>query len=230
MTIHEMVDSVTTKHKEGMETSPLFPYDTKTPVDERRKPHMLDMALKHNVTYLISPDMQYFELGNDRAETVTPHYHILEDAKVIYRPYKGTKKSKGSQALIGRKSQRDYGLVSYRQTQRGTRTGIVQEYRQNMTRNYDGTVVTITSQPREFKRRLMVTAKNKRNYRKNEHYKYIERILEQITPKIADTIGAKVKTGSSDLLDGNELTGFLNDNYQMEDTSYETFLESWRKS
>jgi hypothetical protein len=77
---------------------------------------------------------------------------------------------------------------------------------------------------------LMVTAKNKRNYRKNEHYKYIERILEQITPKIADTIGAKVKTDSSNLLDGNELTGFLNDNYQMEDTSYETFLESWRKS
>jgi hypothetical protein len=230
MTLHEMVDTVTTKLKEGMETSPLFPYDKKTPLDNRRKPHMLDMALKHNVTYLVSPDIQYFELGNPSAEQKTPHYHILEDAKIIMFPKRGTNKSRGSQRLIGRKSQRDYGLVSYRQTQKGTRTGLVQEYRQNMTRNYDGTIVTVTTQPREFKKRLMVTVKNKRNWRTNQHYKYIERILTEITPEIANAIGAKVRTDSSNLLDGNELSGFLNEDYQMENTSYETFLESWRKS
>jgi hypothetical protein len=213
-----MVDSVTTKLKEGMETSPLFPYDTKTPVDERRKPHMLDMALKHNVTYLISPDMQYFELGNDRAETVTPHYHILEDAKIIRNPGKGTKKSKGSQASIGRKSDRDYGAVSYRQTTKGTQ--LIQEYRQNMTRNYDGRIGAKT-QPREYSKRKQVSNVNKRNYRYNNHYQYIERILAQVAPQIAVSIDAKLKLGESSLLDNNTLSGFLNDNYELEGIALE---------
>jgi len=213
MTIHEMVDVVSTRLKEGMETSPLFPFDKTTPADQRRKPHMLDMALKPNVTYLISPDMQYFELGNDRAETVTPHYHILEDAKIIRMPYRGTKKSKGSQASIARKSDRDYGAVSYRETTKGTQ--LIQEYRQNMTRNYDGRIGAKT-QPREYSKRKQVSNKNKRGYYYNTHYQYIERILAQVAPQIAVGIGAKLKVGESSLLDNNVLTGLLNDNYEIE--------------
>ena len=218
MTIHEMVDVVSTRLKEGMETSPLFPYDTKTPVDKRGKPHMLDMALKPNVTFLISPELQYFELGNDRAETVTPHYHILEDAKIIRMPGKGTKKSKGSQASIARKSDRDYGAVSYRETTKGIQ--LVQEYRQNMTRNYDGRIGAKT-QPREYSKRKQVSNVNKRNYRYNTHYQYIERILAQVAPQIAVGIGAKLKVGESSLLDNNVLSGFLNDNYELESIALE---------
>jgi hypothetical protein len=213
-----MVDVVSTRLKEGMETSPLFPYDTKTPVDKRGKPHMLDMALKPNVTFLISPELQYFELGNDRAETVTPHYHILEDAKIIRMPGKGTKKSKGSQASIARKSDRDYGAVSYRETTKGIQ--LVQEYRQNMTRNYDGRIGAKT-QPREYSKRKQVSNVNKRNYRYNTHYQYIERILAQVAPQIAVGIGAKLKVGESSLLDNNVLSGFLNDNYELESIALE---------
>ena len=218
MTIHEMVDVVSIKLKEGMEVSPLFPFDKTTPAEKRRKPHMLDMALKPNVTYLISPDMQYFELGNDRAETVTPHYHILEDAKIIRNPGKGTKKSKGSQASIGRKSDRDYGAVSYRETTKGIQ--LIQEYRQNMTRNYDGRIGAKT-QPREYSKRKQVSNVNKRNYRYNTHYQYIERILAQVAPQIAVSIDAKLKLGESSLLDNNTLSGFLNDNYELESIALE---------
>ena len=216
MTIHEMVDVVSTRLKEGMETSPLFPFD-KTTTDNRRKPHMLDMALKFN-SISVLPDLQYFELGNDRAETVTPHYHILEDAKIIRMPGKGTKKSKGSQASIGRKSDRDYGAVSYRETTKGIQ--LVQEYRQNMTRNYDGRIGAKT-QPREYSKRKQVSNVNKRNYRYNTHYQYIERILAQVAPQIAVGIGAKLKVGESSLLDNNVLSGFLNDNYELESISLE---------
>jgi hypothetical protein len=211
-----MVDVVSTRLKEGMETSPLFPFD-KTTTDNRRKPHMLDMALKFN-SISVLPDLQYFELGNDRAETVTPHYHILEDAKIIRMPGKGTKKSKGSQASIGRKSDRDYGAVSYRETTKGIQ--LVQEYRQNMTRNYDGRIGAKT-QPREYSKRKQVSNVNKRNYRYNTHYQYIERILAQVAPQIAVGIGAKLKVGESSLLDNNVLSGFLNDNYELESISLE---------
>ena len=218
MTIHEMVDVVSTRLKEGMEVSPLFPFDKTTPADKRRKPHMLDMALKPNVTFLISPELQYFELGNDRAETVTPHYHILEDAKIIRMPGKGTKKSKGSQASIARKSDRDYGAVSYRETTKGIQ--LIQEYRQNMTRNYDGRIGAKT-QPREYSKRKQVSNVNKRNYRYNTHYQYIERILAQVAPQIAVSIDAKLKLGESSLLDNNTLSGFLNDNYELEGIALE---------
>jgi hypothetical protein len=230
MTIHEMVNYISIRLKQDMEKSPIFPYDKTTPEDKRKYPrHMRDVALAQNVTYLISPDLHYFEIGNESAEENTPHYHILEDAKNIYYPYRGTKKSKGSQALIGRKSQRDYGLVSYRQTQKGTKTGLIQEYRQNMTRNYAGRLFG-GEQPREYYKRKLVSNVNKRNYRYNKHYQYIERMLFEITPNIANYIGAKLKIGSSDLLDGNQLAGYLTDNYEMEKTNYDTFLKSWRKS
>jgi len=213
MTIHEMVNFLSTRLKEDMEMSAKFPFDTKTPKEDRRKPHMRDIALKPNVTFILSPDMHYFELGNENAERITPHYHILEDAKIIRMPGKGTKKSKGSQASIGRKSDRDYGAVSYRQTTKGTQ--LIQEYRQNMTRNYDGRIGAKT-QPREYSKRKQVSNVNKRNYRYNNHYQYIERILAQVAPQIAVGIGAKLKVGESSLLDNNVLTGLLNDNYELE--------------
>jgi hypothetical protein len=228
MTIHEMVNFLSTELKENMEISSIFPYDYKTPEDKRRFPrHMRDVALKQNVTYLISPEMHYFELGNASAEQNTPHYHILEDAKIIMFPNRGTNKTKGSQRLIGRKSQRDYGLVTYRQTQKGTRTQIIQEYRQNMTRNYAGRLLG-GEQPREYYKRKVVSNINNRHYRYNKHYQYIENILKSITPMLARYMNAKLQVGSSDLLDGNQLAGYLTNNYTVEPTSYETFLQTWR--
>jgi len=215
MTIHEMVNFLSTRLKEDMEMNAKFPFDTKTPEDKRRYPrHMRDVALKQNVTYILSPEMHYFELGNTSAEQNTPHYHILEDAKIIRNPYKGTKKSKGSQRVIGRKAQRDYGQLVYVANQKGEYS-VVQEYRQNMTRNYDGRIGAIT-QPREYIKRQQVSNINKRNYRYNKHWQYIERILYDVTKGLATETGTKLKIGHTDLVGDQPIAGYLNDDFQLQ--------------
>lgn len=45
---------------------------------------------------------------------------------------------------------------------------------------------------------------------------------------LARYMNAKLQVGSSDLLDGNQLAGYLTNNYTVEPTSYETFLQTWR--
>jgi hypothetical protein len=217
MTLNETLNHIIQHLPNDMLMNSIFPFDTKTPKEDRRKPHMKE-TIYNNKPFVISPDMTYFEFGNENAERITPHYHILEDAKIIRMPYRGTKKSKGSQRFIGRKSDRDYGAVSYRETTKGIQ--LIQEYRQNMTRNYDGRIGAKT-QPREYSKRKQVSNINKRNYRYNIHYQYIERILAQVAPQIAVSIDAKLKLGESSLLDNNTLSGFLNDNYELETIALE---------
>jgi hypothetical protein len=219
MTIHEMVNFLSTRLKEDMEMSAIFPFDTKTPKEDRRKPHMLDTALKPNVTFILSPDMHYFELGNENAERITPHYHILEDAKIIRFPNRGTKKSRGSQRLIADRAKRDYGQFTY-VASKPYGYEAIQEYRQNMTRNYDGTKKAIT-QPREYSKRKEVSNKNKRRYYYNKHYQYIERMLDPITRGLAIETETTLKIGQSDsLIDPTrgtqEVAGYLDDNFELQ--------------
>jgi hypothetical protein len=212
-----MVTFLSTRLKEDMEMNVNFPFDTTTPKDKRRKPHMKDMALKPNVTYMLSPDLHYFELGNESAERRTPHYHILEDAKIIRLPYRGTKKSKGSQRLIADKGKRNYGQFVYVPSKRYGWEA-VQEYRQNMTRNYDGTKKSIT-QPREYSKRQEVSNINKRNYRYNKHWQYIERILHDVTKGLAIETNSKLKIGSYDslfdLTNNEKVAGHLDKNFEL---------------
>jgi hypothetical protein len=214
-----MVNFLSTRLKEDMEMSAKFPFDTKTPKEDRRKPHMRDTALKPNVTFILSPEMHYFELGNENAERLTPHYHILEDAKIIRMPNKGTKKSKGSQRVIADKAKRDYGQFNYVASKTYGYQAI-QEYRQNMTRNYDGTIKSRT-QPREFSKRKKVSDINKRNYRYNKHYQYIERMLDPITRGLAIETDTKLKKGTEDSLfdpsrGTQEVAGYLDDNFELQ--------------
>ena len=222
MTFPEMVNFLSVRLKEDMEMNGKFPFDSKTPPEERRFPrHMKDVALKQNPTYILSPEMHYFELGNDSAEQNTPHYHILEDAKIIHFPREGTNKSKGSQRLVGRKSQRDYGKFVIRKTTGGY--GVIQEYRQNMTRNYDGSLRNYKvgkQQPREYRKRQKVSNIYKRSYRYNKHYEYIERILYDVTKGLAIEMadkGSPVKLKVGQMSDISEQpSGFLNDNYELD--------------
>jgi hypothetical protein len=211
MTIHEMVNYIARQLPNDILMNAKFPYDIKTPKDKRKKKHMKETVF-NNQPVIVSPDIQYFELGNEIAETETPHYHILEDAKIIRNPYKGTKKSKGSQRLVQDRAKRDYGQFVIRETQTGY--GVIQEYRQNMTRNYDGTL-RATTQPREYRKRQKVSDVNKRNYRYNKHYQYIERILDDVTRGLAIEIGAKLKVGT--MGDVSEVpSGFLDNNFQLQ--------------
>jgi hypothetical protein len=45
--------------------------------------------------------------------------------------------------------------------------------------------------------------------------------LAQVAPQIAVSIDAKLKLGESSLLDNNTLSGFLNDNYELETIALE---------
>jgi hypothetical protein len=170
-----LVSQLAVMLKTEMENSPMFPFDTGKDVLGKpngrpfTKPHMKTLALKNNPIMVISPTLQTFELGNEQAEEKAPRYHILENAKIIRKRGRGTPSSKGSQANVFPKNKRDYGIQEFDYVKKK----LVQEY---------------SDKPSD-------TSGGKANYYENIHYKYIDRILEQITPTIADFLGAKLVKG-----------------------------------
>jgi hypothetical protein len=218
MTLNETLNYIIQHLPNDMLMNAKLPFDNKTPKEDRRKPHMKE-TIYNNKPVVISPEMTYFEFGNENAESITPHYHILEDAKIIRMPGKGTKKSKGSQRLIADKAKRDYGQFTY-VASKPYGYEAIQEYRQNMTRNYDGTKKAIT-QPREYSKRKQVSNVNKRNYRYNKHYQYIERILDPVVRGLAIETETTLKIGQSDSLfdpsrGTQQVAGYLDDNFELQ--------------
>jgi hypothetical protein len=171
-----------------MINSTLFPFDTKTPQNQRRKPHMKDLAMGQNTPGIaITPTSYYFEIGNNNAEKRTPHYHILEDAKIIRNPYQGTKESRGSQANIRPRGKRDYSIGTFDST--GT---FVSEYRPSFARgrrSYD-----LIGDKQWKKESNRTTFKTQNKFRYNIHYAYIERILERELPRVASMLELKLST------------------------------------
>lgn len=153
-----------------------------------RPKHIRDVAFMDNKVEYLGDDIRVFDIGNDYAEEYYPYYHILEDAPVIHKKYEGTQKSKGSQATIQNLSTRDYNKVNfngktftkeYAKNVRGKRQSVVDR----STRYVNGKKINIHS-----------------NTYKNEHYHYIENMLNAINPIIADEFGLKyARTSLSDL-------------------------------
>jgi hypothetical protein len=186
-------------------TKGLYPFDKDTPENKRKKAHALDNAFQTHEVMPLTPELNYFEIGNAIAEFETPHYHILEDSKKIRMPNMGTEKSRGSQRKVER-SKRDYSVLGYAQ---GTKT-VVQEYRQDFRRNYHGQG-TLNTTPREFSKRQAVANKNKRNYRDNEKYfGYIGRLAEEAGQNIAGRFNARFTTST----DSTIAVGDLNPNFR----------------
>ncbi|MCK9576196.1 MAG: hypothetical protein M0R51_09755 [Clostridia bacterium] len=211
MTTQEMADWVYNEfinHK-------LLPYDTgKKWWRNPKKPHMKDLAIIANgLPRQVGVDTYEFIIGNEEAENRAPQYHILEDAKIIRRPNKGTDKSRGSQRLS--KGTRDYGQTVYRLGTQESTKGIyeaIQEYRQNITRNYAGA----RDKAREYNERIKYHHENKRNYRYNEHYLYIEAILGDVVARLAQMVNGRLKiTQGEESLD---VSGYLNDEYLISPT------------
>jgi hypothetical protein len=182
-----LVSQLAVMIKTEMRDSPFFPFDTGKDVLGRpngrdySKPHMKTLALNNNPIIVVSPDIQYFNLGNESAERRTPHYHILEDAKTIRNPNMGTNKTKGSQRFIKDRAKRDYGV----NLSPDPKTGVItQEYRQdykNGRRSYQATQARLVNRRYE--------SRNQRKpFRYNKHFAYIERILESILPGIASAL------------------------------------------
>jgi predicted secreted protein len=184
MTLNEYVNQIVIELKVRMEQSPIFPFDDgKREAGEKPrpqfKPHARNVALKNNYITVVSPDVQVFELGNERAERTAPQYHILEDAKIIANPGRGTAKSRGSQAKIADKAKRDYSVDNFVSSS----SKVSQEYRPSFKegrRTYD--LIADKQWKKESNRK---TFKTQNKFRYNEHYAYIERILEKETLLIA---------------------------------------------
>ena len=183
MTLNEYVNQIVIELKVRMEESDLFPFDDGKRYAGQRprpqfKPHARNVALRNNFITVVSPDVQVFELGNETAERTAPQYHILEDAKVISNPGRGTKKSKGSQALIANKAKRDYSV----EIPVANSTQTTQEYRPSFK---EGRRSYSSSQNLLENKWLYDQPKGGSKYRYNRHYAYIERILEKEVPLIA---------------------------------------------
>jgi hypothetical protein len=82
---------------------------------------MIDYSLLSNKVYRLSDKLAYFDIGNVGAETKTPHYHILQDAKWIHKAGKANAKSRGSQYGLS-PMQRDYATKEYQKRYRDTMT------------------------------------------------------------------------------------------------------------
>jgi hypothetical protein len=188
MTLNEYVNQIVIELKVRMEQSPIFPFDDgKREAGQRPrpqfKPHARNVALKNNFITVVSPDVQVFELGNETAERTAPQYHILEDAKVIANPGRGTAKSRGSQAKITDKAKRDYSV----EIPVANKTTTTQEYRPSFKegrRNYSLSQSLLVNK-RKSQKEYEKTNKTVSAFRYNKHYAYIERILEQQVPLIA---------------------------------------------
>ena len=140
-----------------------------------RSGRMRDIALLNNPIIPIGSDIVYFELGNANAEEETPQYHILQQAQVITKRGRSTSITKGSQTSIADLGSRDYGQWSTKTNKKG-KTSMFQEYNKNVrgSRSKVGSAQrTITnSEGKEMK----INRESK--YYVNEHYHYIENILD----------------------------------------------------
>lgn len=161
-----------------------FPYESdeiKAIKHAKRPLHIRDIAL--GLTYMSNGQM-IFEIGNDYAEEYYPYYHILEDAEVIRKKGRGTKLSKGSQAEITKLSDRDYGRISF------NGKTFSKEYQKNVrgvrSRVEKATYNIVGSDGRVYK------INKDANYYKNIHFHYIERILNNTLPWIAQANGVRM--------------------------------------
>jgi hypothetical protein len=223
--------SIIEKLKFGMEDNFNFPYDRGEKYRRKpTKPHMKDIALIKNQIFPLGDGSYFFDIGNENAEAKAPQYHILENARVIMRPNKGTKKTKGSQADIKDKSKRDYNAYSWKaRTQTKSElfgsVELLQEYRQNMNGNFfrrDGTTKAFLDR----------TTKNKihnRKHRENEHWQYIEKILALIVPKIATSINATLIV-SEGTYDNEYINKLLPDNYTFAKQDSSIFTQDYDNS
>ena len=136
-----------------------------------------DVAFKNNPTIKVTENQFTFDIGNEYAEEHYPYYHILEDAPYIHKRYKGTDKSKGSQAKVEKKADRNYSFPMW------NGKTFVKEYQKNVrgSRNRIDKVshyITNSRGQKEFVNRGATEYLN-------EHYQYIEKMLNTIVPNIA---------------------------------------------
>lgn len=144
--------------------------------DRNKHPFRNPLTLKESVdnsikgSRLAEQDMITFDIGNEQMEETHPYYHILEDAPYIRKAGKGTAKTKGSQAKVENIGKRDYGIVNW------NGKTFSKEYSRN-TRGSRNRLDKVTHYITDNKGDIKLINREANSYL-NEHYKYIERILD----------------------------------------------------
>ena len=168
----------------------------------KRPLHIRDVAFMWLPTTQDGNNSILFDIGSDYAEENYPYYHILEDAQVIRKRGKGTKGSRGSQAEIKDLSKRDYGRINF------NGKTYSREYRKNVrgerSRVGSATKIVIGTNGKSYR------VNSNAAYYQNKHYQYIERILNETLPWVAQDHGLKMGR--------TEITG-LEEEYQSQERS-----------
>ena len=148
---------------------------------KRGNRHFRDFAFM-DLPITIGENSRTFDLGSAMAEAITPQYHILQQAEVIHRPYKGTVKSKGSQANESNLLMRDYNKITW------NGKTFSKEYEKNV-RGERSKARKITEPKLRYIKGQYYEERNTADYYLNVHYKYIDRILDAIVPYLASEFG-----------------------------------------
>ena len=131
-----------------------------------------DVAFKNNPTIMISENEYTFDIGNEYAEEHYPYYHILEDAPYIRKRNQGTAKTRGSQAKVEKLSERNYSFPTW------NGKTFTQEYRRNV-RGSRNRLDKVSHWVTDSKGNKVFVNRESNSYL-NEHYQYIERMLNDI--------------------------------------------------
>lgn len=203
------LDSFVARLRELMYES--FPYGedvSRKPRD--RKQHIRDVAFMNNkVTF--GDNIALFDIGNALSEENYPYYHILQNAPYIRKRGRATEKSRGSQAKVEKLSERNYNVVSFNG----------KTYSREYSRNVRGKRNRLNS----VSRWVVDASGNKvfinreANSYLNNHYQYIERMMNQIIlDKLALEFGLTRRR--------TQLSGLGEDFALQEHESHESLIEA----
>lgn len=187
----------------------LFPFESdeiNKVKHKKRQGHIRDIAFMNLPVIAFGSDEREFNIGSDLAEEKYPYYHILQQAPVIRKKYKGTKKSKGSQAEIKVLKDRDYEKITW------NGKTFTKEYTRNVRGQRSSVMRNATIVKRNASGQKLIINKNANSY-VNIHYQYIDKILDEITPLVAAEynmrLARKMKTSlESDYIEDREYSFF----------------------
>lgn len=158
----------------------------------KREPlHLQDMARKciEQTFQNVDENIITFDYGNEEMELSHPYYHILENTPYIRKSYRSTEKSHGSQAKIEDARKRNYENISW------NGKTFTKEYR----RNVRGSRKRIDKVSHwAYGDNFKVYVNREANSYLNEHYQYIETIINSIVYMLGEENGARFVGKSND--------------------------------
>lgn len=138
-----------------------------------------------NTTISQNINTRTVDVGGPMAEAIMPQYHILQQAQVIHKRGRATTKSKGSQDKV-KPMERDYEKVTW------NGKTFTKEYDKNVRGSRNRAEKLLSPKLRYTNDKYQIDDRYNQNVYVNTHYKYIDRILDTITPWLAGEYGLKL--------------------------------------